>query len=96
MKTTLLLAALLALTPAALAVPLSGDGCGGAGGPALGLLDTGVGLYVEGTSDGVWVWQESNGVAGFQRGAGSSVLLPGDAYACVPDDGRPPGDTLLL
>lgn len=31
-----------------------------------------------GTQDGTWVYQESNGVAGLQRG-GASQIVPGDA-----------------
>lgn len=97
MKTILFLVALASLTPAALAIPISGDGCGGTGGPALGIVDTGSGYYVDGTSNGVWVFQESNGVAGLQTGPdGASAYVPGDVFTCGVDNGRGAPDTLVV
>jgi hypothetical protein len=95
MRTLLLLATLAAaLAPTALAVPITGDGCGGDGGPALGEISIAGSTYVDGRSNGVWVWEESNGLDGLQRVNADSALVPGDAFTCASDVGTP--DTLLL
>jgi hypothetical protein len=70
--------------------PCAGEGgecCEGAGPVALGWIDTGTGVYVNDRGilgNGVWVYAESNGVEGIQRGS-ESPIVAGDADPCRDD-----------
>lgn len=95
MKLLHALATLVMLSPLALAIPIHGDGCGGDG-PGLGIIDTGFGFYVdERSANGVWVWEESNGIAGPQWLNTDWAFVPGDHYGCGYDDPLATPDTLI-
>jgi hypothetical protein len=72
--------------------------CDCKGCPEIGIIDIGGRAYVDDqggmAANGYWVYLESNGAAGLQRG-GSSVLVPGDHEICWDDSDVGP-DTLLL
>lgn len=46
-------------------------------------------------SDGVWIYQESNGVEGLQSGGQSAILGDADVDDCTDPEGPTP-DTLLI
>lgn len=83
----------VAVPPVAQAAPHGR--CGEAGMPGIVTVNGGVTkVYVDvrGPSQGVWVYLESNGVAGLQRGGRSPV--PGDVETCTDDS--PNGPDMLI
>jgi hypothetical protein len=65
------------------------------GGPGLGFVDIGGMVYIDhrGPEGGIWVYQESNGQPGLERG-GCSPFVPDDCEPCW--DGHGGHDTLVL
>jgi len=96
MNKTLVLALLAASVVMPLAAHAAGD-CDSKGTPALGIVGAG-GFYVDDRNyalgNGVWVYQESNGIDNLQRG-GSSQIVPDDNEICYDDSDAGP-DTLLV
>jgi hypothetical protein len=104
LATTSLLAILsyvLAIAPFAWADPNDDPNCGPDGNIALGVveIDTPAGtFYVDDRNyllgNGIWLYQECNGIDGLQRG-GSSPILPDDNEICQDDPSVPP-DCFIL
>ena len=63
--------------------------CGEPGYPGVIPISSAAYIDVRGPNEGVWVYEESNGLSGLQRG-GSSPIVPGDADACFDDSARGP------
>lgn len=85
----------LAVAPAAVANTSYGA-CGEPG--SSGIIDTGAGIYIDarGPNQGTWIYQESNGLPGLQRG-GASSFVPDNNERCIDEDETGAGaDTLIV
>ena len=98
MNKTLVLA-LLAVSFVApfVAADAHGD-CDGKGNVALGVIDVAGTAYIDDRNyaqgNGIWIYLESNGVSGLQRG-GSSPVVPDDNEICYDDSDAGP-DTVVF
>lgn len=91
MRRVLFAASALALTAVGVAAPATANPCGAGGGTGLGIIDVGgAGLvyiddrdYVNG--NGLWIYVESNGQPGLQRGASNPIGIADPSFndSCV-------------
>ena len=81
-KTPFATAVLVAAPILLAAPPAHADG----GNPGLGIVDIADAVYVDDEGylfgNGVWIWLESNGFAGLQRGETCSPVIPDDCWSC--------------
>jgi hypothetical protein len=92
----------IALLSVSLVIPFvvadSHGDCDSKGNIALGIVDVGGVAYVDDRNlplgNGLWVYAESNGTPGLQRG-GSSFIVPDDNEVCY-DDSETGPDLLIL
>jgi hypothetical protein len=83
-------------------VPLAaGDAhgaCDGKGGPGMSVTSIAGVAYIDDRNyvqgNGIWIYLESNGIAGLQRG-GSSLIIPNDNEVCYDDSANGP-DQLIF
>jgi hypothetical protein len=95
-------ACLVALAAVTLGLPVvhadaHGD-CGPKGGTTIGIISIAGIAYVDDRNyvqgNGLWIYLESNGIPGLQRG-GHSLLIPGDNEVCYDDSANGP-DQLIF
>lgn len=93
----IILAAML-LAPAALASHAPAGRCDSDGSPALGIVQVNAGpetFYVDDRGqNGLWIYRESNGMDGLQRG-GASPYVPDQPETCVDDPAVMPDERIL-
>jgi hypothetical protein len=98
MNKTLVLALLAATVVMPFAAHASTGDCDSKGTPALGEVSIGGAFYIDDRNyllgNGLWVYQESNGIDNLQRG-GSSQIVPDDNEICVDDPNVAP-DQLIV
>jgi hypothetical protein len=97
MNKTIILALLAASVVMPFAAHASTGDCDSKGTPALGIVSIGGMFYIDDRNyllgNGLWVYQESNGISDLQRG-GSSQIVPDDNEICT-DDANVPPDQLI-
>lgn len=73
----------------ALSTPASADPCGAGGGTGLGVIDIGGLVYIDDrdyvNGNGLWIYVESNGQTGLQRGASNPLGIADPSFndSCV-------------